>query len=81
MYRQITISREKDHDLKKYKDISIDLEEDEVVTVGRVRDRLSDSLNLHSNMIAIVNGDAAPSSRVLEDGDAVHFKSASREKG
>jgi hypothetical protein len=79
--RKVTVGREQDHDLRKYPEIPVEFEEGEIVTVSKLRNRLSDQLNLSASMVALVDGDVVSGSTVLEDGQHVHFKMAANEKG
>ena len=60
---------------------SINLGDGETLTVGNVRNRLSDVLNIAPTMLAVIGDETVDDERVLKTGETLQFIKQSGTKG
>lgn len=78
---KVIVSREQDSEFRSYDDIEENIPADERRTVGQLRRKYADRLNLAGDMICLINGSPVSDETVVKDDDTLFYKEATKARG
>lgn len=78
---KVVLSREQDSSFREYDDIEVTWPKGKALTVGDLRRKFGDKMNISSQMIILVEGVPRADNCVLEDGQRCYAKEQTKARG
>jgi hypothetical protein len=78
---KVVLSREQDQSFREYDDVEIEIPRGKTMSVGDVRKKFGDKMNITPQMIILVEGVPRSDNFVLEDGQRLYGKEQTKARG